>query len=104
MCQSNGMRLPTVAEWRGLVIPIFPARDAHCASGSPTSISPFDSAAFSGPIASGDHLWTGTPETGFAGYVMVVRMQFDGNTRQWFAADTDDVMKDSTTHAYRCVK
>ena len=103
-CKGLGMRLPTVAEWRGLIIPLRLASDAHCVAGTPLMAAPFDSAAFSGAVANSDKLWTGTPESSFPGFVLVVLMQFVPNTGQWFAADTDDNIKESTTHAYRCVK
>ena len=101
ICEKRKMRLPTMAEWRGLIIPVLAAKDAHCAPGTALNASPFDDAAFPGEVVGRTKLWTGTPEHGFPGFVLVAILAFDQKSG-WTVMESDD--KPTTLHAYRCVK
>jgi len=98
-CNNAGMRLPTMAEWRGLIIP---TKEARCLPGLAQSLSPFDDAAFPGVVANHTVVWTGTTENGFAGNVSVVHLAFDFKSG-WAALESDDVTKSTILHPYRCV-
>ncbi len=95
ICSSAGMRLPTYKEWTNVML-----LGTACPMGTP-----FDQAAMptsNADIGSGNpyNLWTGDPETGFPGDIVVVLLMWSSGT--WTIDATDDPT--TAKHNYRCVK
>jgi hypothetical protein len=108
-CASVGMRLPSFAEWKEVMIPT--ANSATCQFGAHT---PFDGAAMPTTFqelgisqGSGNvQFWTKDPHPSFPGYLVVSKwynyFPSGSSNLSWFSEYWDDL--GTFTHVYRCVK
>lgn len=101
VCEDLGMRLPTTAEWKAIMVNTKPGV-ANC---QPASV-PFDGAAMPTTSAqlggSAPKFWTNEPESGFPGFVRVLIMAYNTPDLTWFPLESDDRV--TVEHLYRCVK